>query len=102
VTGEANINRMAEAGISGGCDENRFCPNDPVLRDQMASFIARALALPTTEDDFFDDDGSSTHELNINRFADAGITTGCAPSLYCPVASVTRGQMAAFLHRALG
>jgi len=102
VTGEANINRMAEAGISGGCDENRFCPNDPVLRDQMASFISRALELPATEDDFFDDDGSSSHELNINRFADAGITNGCAPSLYCPVASVTRGQMAAFLHRALG
>jgi hypothetical protein len=32
--------------------------------------------------------------------ASAGITTGCAPRLFCPLAGVTREQMAAFLHRA--
>ena len=36
--------------------------------------------------------------------ADAGITLGCDPEgiLFCPDDPVTRGQMAAFLHRALG
>jgi len=33
--------------------------------------------------------------------ADMGITTGCAPSLFCPTDPVTRGQMATFLARAL-
>jgi hypothetical protein len=31
----------------------------------------------------------------------AGITVGCRPSGYCPDGRVTRGQMAAFLHRAV-
>lgn len=30
-----------------------------------------------------------------------GITTGCAPGLYCPLANVTRAQMATFMGRAL-
>jgi S-layer homology domain len=46
---ESNINRLATAGITAGCnppDNDRFCPNDLVKRDQMASFLARALNLP--------------------------------------------------------
>jgi S-layer homology domain len=41
-------------------------------------------------------------ENNINRLAAAGITSGCTPTTYCPNLDVTRGQMAAFLHRAFG
>ena len=46
---EADIARLAAAGITKGCNpptNNRFCPNDPVKRDQMGSFLARALNLP--------------------------------------------------------
>ncbi|MGH8936715.1 MAG: PQQ-dependent sugar dehydrogenase, partial [Acidimicrobiia bacterium] len=46
---EEDINRLAAAGITFGCnppDNDRYCPDDPVLRDQMASFLARALDLP--------------------------------------------------------
>ncbi len=39
-------------------------------------------------------------EADIDSLFEAGITTGCGPDLYCPTASVTRGQMAAFLYRA--
>lgn len=52
---------------------------------------------------FRDDDGNS-HEASIEAIAAAGITNGCNPpvnDLYCPDAPVTRGQMAAFLVRAL-
>ena len=38
---------------------------------------------------------------SINRIAEAGITTGCSATRYCPGGHVTRAQMAAFLHRAL-
>jgi hypothetical protein len=38
----------------------------------------------------------------IEALAASGVTTGCAPSQYCPDAPVTRGQMAVFLSRALG
>lgn len=98
---EADINKLAEAGITGGCAERLYCPTAPVFRDEMASFVSRAMSLADTGDDFFVDDTGSPHEPNINRFAAAGVTTGCAPSLYCPSDTVTRGQMAAFLHRAL-
>ena len=49
-------------------------------------------------------DVSGSHEPNINAIADAEITLGCNPAgtLYCPRDLVTRGQMAAFLQRALG
>ena len=39
---EAEINLLAEAGITTGCAVDRFCPVQPVLRDQMATFLARA------------------------------------------------------------
>jgi hypothetical protein len=67
----------------------------------MASFLVRALDLPpAVEPDHFLDDDDSTHEADIDSLFEAGITSGCATDLYCPAASVTRGQMAAFLYRA--
>lgn len=98
---ESNINRLAAAGITGGCAANRYCPNDYVTREQMASFLARAFKLLGATTGYFTDDESSIHESNINRLAKSGITGGCSPGRYCPAAFVTRGQMAAFLHRAL-
>ncbi len=67
----------------------------------MASFLSRAFGLPAATRDYFGDDNDSIHEANINRIAEAGITGGCAPDRYCPRSNVTRGQMAAFLHRAV-
>ncbi len=43
-------------GITGGCGGGRYCPNATVTREQMASFLARALHLPGTSTDFFTDD----------------------------------------------
>jgi hypothetical protein len=42
-----------------------------------------------------------SHEAAINRLATSGITNGCGPGSFCPSGVVTRGQMAAFLRRAL-
>ncbi len=100
-SGEAAINRLRAANITTGCAVGLYCPTELVSRGQMASFLARAFALPPTTTDFFTDDTGTTHEANINRVAAAGITSGCSPTTYCPTASVTRGQMAAFLRRAL-
>ncbi len=100
ITGEGSINRLAAAEITGGCAEHRFCPRANVTRGEMASFLARALDLPpATEPDHFSDDDGSTHEAAIDSLVEAGITGGCGPGRYCPNASVTRGQMAAFLFR---
>jgi len=98
---EDAVNRLAKAGITNGCGPGRFCPRAIVLREQMASFLARALDLPATDVDFFTDDEGSLHETDINRLAAAGITTGCSVGKFCPTAPVARNQMAAFLRRAL-
>jgi Leucine Rich Repeat (LRR) protein/S-layer family protein len=105
---EANIEAIADAGITLGCNppaNDLYCPGASVTRGQMAAFLTRALALPTTSEDFFFDDGASPFENDINRLAAAGITKGCNPPAndqFCPDGNVTRGQMAAFLTRAFG
>ena len=99
---EPNINLVAAAGIASGCGVNKFCPTGLVSREQMASFLARALTLSGAAPDAFTDDETSIHEPNINLVAREGITTGCTATKYCPTPNVTRGQMAAFLHRAFG
>jgi hypothetical protein len=101
TTHESSINRVAAAGITTGCAPGKYCPDGLVSRGQMASFLARAFDLPATTTDFFTDDNGTTHEGNINRVAAADITTGCTATKYCPKADVSRGQMAAFLRRAL-
>ena len=44
-THAANIDALAAAGITVGCstDPLRYCPNQPVTRAQMATFLNRAL-----------------------------------------------------------
>ena len=98
---EANINRIAAAGITVGCSATRFCPEGVVTRAQMATFLARGFELPATGTDWFGDDEGNKHEANINRIAEAGITHGCGGDNFCPNGAVTRGQMVALLHRAL-
>jgi predicted outer membrane repeat protein len=95
-------------GITRGCNppaNTRFCPDDLVTRGQMAAFLVRALDLADDGGgNHFTDDNGSEFEGDIARLAAAGITRGCNPpanTRFCPDDLVTRGQMAAFLHRAL-
>ncbi|MDE0287277.1 MAG: S-layer homology domain-containing protein, partial [bacterium] len=46
-TNEADISSLAAAGITAGCSTEpaRYCPDAPVTRGQMATFLARALEL---------------------------------------------------------
>ena len=67
---EANINRLAAAGITTGCGPTTFCPKGLVSREQMASFIARAAELTVGAGrDYLDDKDASSHEPNIDRIA---------------------------------
>ena len=48
---------------------------------------------------------SPAEEADIDRLGTAGVIRGCNPPVndrFCPTATVTRGQMAAFLVRARG
>lgn len=96
------IEALASEGITEGCAEDRYCPAEIVERDQMAAFLARALDLPPTETDYFDDDDGNFHEGDINALAEAGISQGCADGHYCPDQAVSREEVASFLQRSVG
>jgi hypothetical protein len=104
---EANIEAIAAAGITLGCNppyDDQFCPGAPVSRAEMASFLARALDLPEPASGPFTDITGSIHETAINAIAAAGITRGCNPPAndrYCPNQAITRAEMATMLARAL-
>ena len=70
-----------------------------VIGGGAATMPAHAEELPPGGT-FVDDDGNA-HEGYIEAVVAEDITRGCAPDRYCPSDSVTRGQMAAFLRRAL-
>jgi len=107
-TFEEDINALAAARITRGCNppaNSRFCPDDSVDRGQMAAFLRRANELPAVDTDHFIDDDTSTFEEDIDAIADDDTTRGCNPPTndrFCPNDDVTRGQMAAFIRRALG
>ena len=97
---EAEINAFAESGITYGCAEGRFCPEQIIPREQMAAFLARALALTPSEVNGFEDvAGYFTAE--INAVAAAGIIVACNEdgTLFCPTQLVTREDMALFLDK---
>ena len=105
---EPNIEAIAHLGLTRGCNppaNDRFCPGAGVQRNHMAAFIDRALDLPPTTIDFFEDDEGSPFEASTNRLAAAGITQGCNPpdnTRFCPTSIISRGAMAAFLTRSFG
>jgi hypothetical protein len=96
----SDIDKFAAAGITQGCGGDRFCPDEPVTRGQMAAFFARALALAAGTDSGFNDTSASVFAADIDRLAAANITQGCTSDRYCPEDPITRGQMAAFFRRA--
>lgn len=101
---EADIALLAEWGITKGCTDSSFCPEDAVTRGQMAAFMRRSFGTPTSQYDYFGDDDDSVFEADINSITGVGITQGCNPptsSRYCTNDQLTRGQMAAFLRRTL-
>lgn len=49
-----DIDAVADAGVTQGCDADSYCPDDPVSRQQMAGFLNRLGALDPDEDPVVD------------------------------------------------
>lgn len=86
-----------------------YQPRDRVLRDQMASFVARAIdivpddvyRLPSASQGASFPDIGGVHADNIRRLEAAGVVEGRDDGTYAPRRPVTRGQMASFVARAI-
>ena len=107
TTGHADsITRLKDLGVFDGteCADNKFCPHDPIARQDMAVWLIRLVdgtnPARTGQSRFTDVDASSLHSPFIERLAELKITVGCGTGKFCPETSVNRSQMAAFLTRA--
>ncbi|MBT8097390.1 MAG: S-layer homology domain-containing protein [Gammaproteobacteria bacterium] len=100
------IDRLAAAGVTAGCGNNNYCPSSAVTRAQMAVFLERGMngsgfRPPAATGNVFLDVGATDFAASfIEQLAADGITAGCGGGNYCPIAQVTRDQMAVFLLRA--
>ncbi len=104
----AFIEQLLTDGITAGCGDGNYCPNQLVTRAQMAVFLLRAkygaeyVPPPVVQPCFGDVDGSVFAPAWICQLAAEGITGGCGSSNYCPDDPVTRAQMAVFIVRTFG
>ena len=100
----AHVERLAELGVTLGCgtEPARYCPDDPVTRAEMASFLQRAFRLDPAPSTGFADTHGNYHAAAIDALHAAGITKGCSAEVleFCPDRATTRIQMALFLDRA--
>ncbi len=104
---EPAIETIASLGITLGCnppDNDRYCPDSPVTRAEMAAFIVRATGGldPSTKytSRFPDVPEEAWYALYVEELADMQITLGYDDGTYRPNAIVTRAEMAAFMSRA--
>jgi hypothetical protein len=98
----------AKAGVASGYPDGLYHPEAKVSRDQMAVFMARALAggdaqVPPGPPQASFVDLPTTHWAY--RYAGycvaRGVVSGYPGAIYVPALTVDRGQMAAFAARAL-
>ncbi len=96
------------AGIVGGYPNGAYQPNLPVARDQMAVYISRALAggdygVPAgpVEPTFSDVPADHWAYDHVEYAVEQSVVTGYPDGSYRPTRQLDRGQMAAFVARAL-
>jgi uncharacterized repeat protein (TIGR01451 family) len=100
--------------ITIGCQNGDFfCPADPVIRAQIAAFVARSIAgndtlVPTSSGDYNCSTGPSQFTdvpitngfcKHINYLKDLKVVNGCTPTTFCPDIPGTRGQVAVVVAR---
>ena len=101
------IEKLAQDGITGGCGNSNYCPDNIVTRAQMAVFLLKAkhgsaYTPPAPVGTFSDVPTNYWAAAWIEQLAIEGITGGCGVGVYCPDNQVTRAQMAVFLVKTFG
>jgi S-layer family protein len=100
------VETVLHRNVTAGCGPTTYCPASSTSRDQMAVFVLAARggvnppACVAGSEMFTDVPASSPFCKWVEELARRGVTSGCAPGLYCPSAVVTREQMAVFVLKA--
>jgi len=98
------IKQLSMDGITSGCGEGNYCPENNVSRAEMAKFLLTAIHGPgysppkaVSNTGFYDVPLDYWAANWITQLASEGITSGCGDGNYCPDYFVTRAEMAKFL-----
>jgi hypothetical protein len=99
-----SIQWLVDERITSGTASGGFAPLDPVTRQSMAAFLYKVdsggtAPPPCTVSPYADVTASSPFCGSIDWLWTEGITTGALHGNFAPSGTVTRGMMAAFLHR---
>lgn len=102
---ERAINSLAEAGVTRGCGERRFCPDRNLTRGEMSSLIAGAMRwkLPGNTYPYVDLD-QSPYGRSTKSLARRGALEPCNPPVdtrLCPERTVARDEAVFSLTSAL-
>ncbi len=100
------VGACRDGGIVSGYDDGSYRSGAPIARDQMAVYIARALAggddttiVAPMGASFRDVPAKHWAWRHIEYIRDAGIVAGFPDGTYHPAEPVTRAEMAAFIAR---
>jgi hypothetical protein len=107
-------------GITVGCTATEYCASQKVRRDQMAIFLARAIAgspagIPVSgtvggvpyncaaggASLFTDIAPEDISCKSVHYIATQNVTGGCGGGLFCPALNVSRSEMSLFVARAM-
>lgn len=101
---EENIRFIVNRGLTVGCDLEgpRYCPDDPVTRAQMATFLSRALRLDTSAPHMgvFPDVADGTwYAPHVEGLGVYGLSDTQVSDSYRPDDLMLRSEMAVFLQK---
>jgi len=103
------VKAAVEGGLVSGVSSERFAPNEPITREQMAVMIGGALALArysgevnATAPGYADREAIASWALAaVTRASEAGILQGSSDGRFKPKAYATRAEAAVMLKRFL-
>ena len=96
------IKSAVDAGVLSGFTDGTFRPKQIVNRGEMAIFLAKAFKLTAESSTKFKDMSPSMASYSsVKKIVEAKITTGFSDGTFRPSQTLTRGQISAFLARAM-
>ncbi|CCM65722.1 S-layer homology domain-containing protein [Candidatus Microthrix parvicella] len=98
------VSWLVESEITAGIGNGNYGPQSNVTRAQMAVFLHKAAggADPVGSHPFTDMGSHAWAETSVRWLYESGITAGVSADHFGPQNTVTRAQMAVFLHKAAG
>lgn len=99
---ETELNYWIAKGVIQADAKGKYNPNKAVTRGEFASYIARALDLPTSTKHTFKDLKANTNlTIEIQNAAGAGILSGYPDGTFKANDKITRQHMAGMMYKAL-